>query len=193
MKIGIMGGTFDPIHNAHITIAKKAKEQFLLDKVIFMPSGNPPHKSEITDKNIRFEMVKLAIKNEFEISDYEIKKEEYSYTLNTLKHFHTLYPDGELYFIIGEDSLNDIYKWYKPKEILALCNLLVFPRISKTDTSQKSEEVMTNLGGNIQVIDAPITQISSTQIRNMIKENKNVDNMLVKEVSEFINEKNLYR
>ncbi len=193
MKIGIMGGTFDPIHNAHITIAKRAKEQFTLNKVIFMPSGNPPHKSEITDKNIRFDMVKLAIKDEFEISDYEIKKEEFSYTLNTLKHFHTIYPDDELYFIIGEDSLNDIYKWYKPKEILSMCNLLVFPRISKTDTLQKAQEVMMNLGGNIQIIDAPITQISSTQIRAMLKENKNVDNMLPKEVLKYINENNLYR
>lgn len=193
MKIGIMGGTFDPIHNMHITIAKNAKEQFLLDKVIFMPGGNPPHKKEITDKRIRFKMVVLAVGDKFEISDYEIKKDDYSYTLNTLKHLKKIYPDDDIYFIIGEDSLNDIYKWYKPKEILSMCNLLVFPRISSKSVSDKAQEVMTKLGGNIQIINAPVKQISSTSIRNLIRENKSVDNMLPNEVLKYINENNLYR
>ncbi len=193
MKIGIMGGTFDPIHNAHITIARKAKEQFLLDKVIFMPSGNPPHKKEITDKNIRFKMTELALGNEFEISDYEVKKDDYSYTLNTLKYLKKTNPEDDIYFIIGEDSLNDIYKWHKPEEILRLCTLLVFPRILSANVSDKAQEVMLKLGGDIRVINAPITQISSTQIRSMIRQNECVDNILPKEVLKYINENNLYR
>ncbi len=193
MKTGIMGGTFDPIHNAHITIARKAKEQFGLDRVIFMPGGNPPHKKGITDKDIRFKMTQLAIGDEFEVSDYEINKEDYSYTLNTLEYLNDVYPSDDIYFIIGEDSLNDIYKWYKPTEILGMCKLLVFPRMSLKTVSEKAKEVMMNLGGSIQVINAPVTQISSTHIRNLIHGNKSADDMLPKEVLRYINENNLYR
>lgn len=193
MKIGIMGGTFNPIHNAHIYIARSAKEQYELDRIVFMPSGNPPHKKSVTDKKYRYEMTRLAVGNEFDVSDYEVNKEEYSYTLNTLKYFHTIYPDDEIYFIIGEDSLNDIFKWYKPQEIVKLCKLLVFPRLSLENTKKTAKAVMEKLDASIYVINSPIFDVSSTKIREMIKNGDDVQNLISKEVLEYINENELYR
>lgn len=193
MKIGIMGGTFDPIHNAHLIIAQMAKEQYFLDRMIFMPGGNPPHKKGVTDKHIRFEMTDIAIETDFEISDFEVKREEYSYTLSTLKHLHEQYPSDEIFFIIGEDSLNDIYKWHKPQEILKLCTMLVFPRNSEKTLANKIHEVQKDMGGSIYAIEAPVFGISSTDIRNRIKEGKSVKHMLPDRVLEYINEKGLYR
>ena len=109
MKIGILGGTFDPIHNAHIEIAKNALEQFKLDKVWIMPTPNPPHKDKanITSVEDRVNMFKLAIENidGLELCDYEIKKEGKVYSADTLTELKELYPDDKFYFIIGSDSL----------------------------------------------------------------------------------------
>lgn len=193
MKIGIFGGTFDPIHNAHMIIAQYAKEQFVLDRLIFIPCGNPPHKKSMTDKTIRFCMTRLAVGDEFEISDYEVMREEYSYTLSTLQHFKNEYPEDEIYLIIGEDSLGDIEKWHKPQEILKLCTLLVFPRKSKEELLKKIEYTKTAIGGEIFPIDAPIFEISSTHIRNRLKSGKSVRYMLPKKVLEYIEENDLYR
>ena len=131
-KIGIMGGTFNPIHNGHIKIAQAAKSEYHLDKVIFLTSGNPPHKRDeaILDAKIRHIMVKRAISgiDGFEPCDYEVNRTEYSYSVNTLRHFKETMPDDELFFIIGGDSLRDFHKWYQPDEILKLCTLLVYDR-----------------------------------------------------------------
>ena len=120
-KIGILGGTFSPIHNGHIEIAKRAMEQYGLDEVLFLTSGNPPHKkdSQLLDAKIRHIMVKRAIAgiNKFAPCDWEVKREAPSYTLDTLLYFKEAFPETEIYFIIGGDSLRDFDKWYKPQEI----------------------------------------------------------------------------
>ena len=191
MRTGIMGGTFNPIHNAHLIIARYAKEQFNLDRVIFMTSGNPPHKNQLTDKHIRYHMTKLAAADEFEVSRYEVDREEYSYTLTTLKHLQA--TGDELFFIIGEDSLDTIDQWYKPEEISKLCTLLVFPRNSANELQNKIIQAKTWLDGEIFPINAPIFGLSSTEIRQRIKEGKSVKNMLPDSVLEYITENNLYK
>ena len=117
MKKAIFGGTFDPIHIGHIHIAYEALYNLHLDKVLFMPAGNPPNKinKNITDATIRYDLVKKAIEYEsnFEISDYEIMKKEYSYTYKTLERFSKLQNDIEWYFLIGGDSLMDLDNWKK--------------------------------------------------------------------------------
>lgn len=192
MKIGIFGGTFDPIHNAHLIIAQYAREQFEIDKMLIMPGGNPPHKKGITDKNIRYEMTILAAESDFEVSDYEIKKDDFSYTLNTLLHYKKLYPDDELFFVIGEDSLNDISSWYHPERILRLCTLLVFPRFDSCAAEKEIDRVKNALGGDIRLIDAPIFTVSSSEIRKRISEGKSVKHMLPENVRQYIEEKGLY-
>ena len=110
-RIGILGGTFDPVHIGHTALAKAALKQYGLDKVLVMTGGNPPHKRDIkkTDANIRHDMVKLALTDEYKIEafDYEVNKREYTYTAKTLTELKKLHPDWEIYFIIGEDSLYD--------------------------------------------------------------------------------------
>ena len=192
MKIGIFGGTFDPIHNAHITIAKYAKKEYMLDKLIIMPCGNPPHKATITDKYIRYEMAKLASDGDFEVNDFEIKREEYSYTLSTLIHFKEKYPDDKLYLIIGEDSLSDINSWYKPYEIIKLCTLLVFPRKDMSSLENEISKIQEQLGGVIFPINAPVMNKSSTNIRKRIQMGQNISDVVPKNVVKYIEDNNVY-
>lgn len=191
MKIGIMGGTFNPIHNAHLIIARYAMEQYELDKVIFMTSGNPPHKKDVLDKAIRHEMTAMGVGDEFEVSDYEIRKEQRSYTVHTLMHFKKINPSDELFFLIGEDSLNDIGEWYHPEEILRMCTLLVFPRESQESLNLKISK--SNLSDRIFAIDAPVFGLSSTMIRERIKDGKSVRHMLPDSVLKYIEENELYK
>ncbi len=185
-KIGIMGGTFDPIHNGHIKIAKAAQKEYHLDTVIFLTSGNPPHKKDrkILDAKIRHIMVKRAISgiDGFCASDWEVNRKEYSYTLNTLQHFKEIYPDSELYFIIGGDSLRNFDKWYKPQEILKLCSLLVYDR---TDGIIDSDLAKAICGEKID--------ISSTEIRRIVESGGDISSLVPDEVCKFIERNNLYK
>lgn len=196
-RIGLMGGTFNPVHKAHLEIAKSAKKQYNLDEVIFMTSGNPPHKTDkdIVDANLRYEMVKLAVSDYdgFSVSDYEVKKSDYSYSANTLKWLKETYPKDEIYFLIGEDSLAYIDKWYHTEIILSLCTLLVYPRTNMENLKRLVDKTKFELGGEIFVINSRVYNISSTRIRNGIKENTDVSDMLCQKVSDFIKEKGLYK
>lgn len=185
-KIGIMGGTFNPIHFGHIKIAANAKSEYHLDKVIFLTSGNPPHKRNkpILDAKIRHIMVKRAISgiDGFEASDYEVNRKEYSYSVNTLKHFKEIMPDDELFFIIGGDSLRDFHKWYQPDEILKLCTLLVYDRNGGQYTSDFSKPIS---GSTIN--------ISSTEIREKLEKGEDVSELVPPNVLEFIKRNNIYK
>ncbi len=194
MNIGIMGGTFNPIHNAHLLIAEMAREQYGLEKVIFMTGGNPPHKTAQTDALHRFNMTRLAIEDNeyFTDDDYEVKKDGKSYTVETLLYLKEKYPGDKLFFIIGEDSLDDIGKWYEPRKILEMAAILVFPRITRGTLKEKIGMARRVFDGEILPIDAPVIGISSTDIRNRIGDTKTVKYMLPREVIDYIKEHNLY-
>lgn len=185
-KIGIMGGTFDPIHNGHIKIALAALSEYHLDKVIFLTSGNPPHKrgKKILDASVRHIMVKRAISgfDRFKACDWEVKRSEYSYSLTTLRHFSEIYPSDDLYFIIGGDSLRDFHTWHKPEEILKLCTLLVYDR---TGGTAKSDFAKVILGGNID--------ISSTEIRDTVAAGGDISKFVPNSVNGFILRNELYK
>lgn len=185
-KIGIFGGTFSPIHNGHLKIASIAKSQYGLSQVIFLTSGNPPHKREIDvlDAKIRHIMVKRAISETYGFSacDWEVKRGEYSYTYDALLHFKELFPEDELYFIIGGDSLRDFHKWHRPDEILKLCTLLVYDRSGGTVKSDFAK-----------VITGTRIDISSSEIRDNIKNGISVEDKLPPAVWEFIKRNNIYR
>ncbi|NME82169.1 nicotinate-nucleotide adenylyltransferase [Clostridium sp. SM-530-WT-3G] len=198
-RYGIIGGTFDPIHNAHLYIAYEAKEQLNLDKVIFMPAGQQPLKTEkkVTPAWLRYEMVREAIKpyEDFSISDYEIQNEGLSYTYKTLEHFKKLYKDSELFFITGADCLIDIDKWTEVSKIFKVCTFVVFSR-GGIDTEllhvhkKKAEE---KYGGKIIILELKDLEISSTDIRNRIKLGKKAEFFVPEKVNEFIKKNNLYR
>ena len=195
-RYGMMGGTFNPIHLAHLYIAYEAKEELNLDKIIFMVAGNPPHKKEskIIDSKYRYNMVQKAIEGYegFEISDYEIKKNGYSYTYETLNALKE--DDLKLYFIAGADSLMDIEKWKNTKEVLNSCTFVVFNRgeFNRETLKSQKEYLENKYQAEIVLLDIMSIDISSTIIRKRIKEEKKVDFFLPNKVLEYINYNNLY-
>jgi len=196
MRIGIMGGTFNPVHNAHLLLGEMAREEYDIDSLLFMPGGNPPHKSGVISCEHRENMCRLAISDnpDFELCDYEIKKDSYSYTVETLEYFKKERPDDELFFIIGGDSLFSFEKWYCPERILELATILVFERSGAgEDTEAEIRRLNEKYGADIRLIHAPKFDISSSQIRDRIRNKKTVRYMLPQSVIEYIDKHNLYR
>jgi nicotinate-nucleotide adenylyltransferase len=199
MKKAIFGGTFDPIHVGHIHIAYEALYNLNLDKIIFMPNGNPPHKTNkiITSAYIRYEMVTKAIKEEslFEISDYEVNNSSLSYTYKTLQHFNSLEPETDWYFLTGVDSLMDLKKWKNLKVILENCTLVVFSRPGYTDEEifEMKKSIESTYKKEIVYLQMPIMDVSSTAIKGKIKLNRQINYLLPCGVEEVINKYILYK
>lgn len=197
-KIAIFGGTFDPIHNGHLHIAYEALYKLNLDKIIFMPSGIPPHKAKrkLADSFFRYEMVKIAIRNEkkFSVSDYEINKKNISYTFETLDHFVNKYPNESWYFITGADGLMDIENWKNVNGIFKLCNLVVFnrPGNDKYDIISQKRKLEEKYKGSISFLDIPLLDISSTNIRKLISEGRNISYFVPEGVYDTIKDLKLY-
>lgn len=183
MRIGLYGGSFDPVHIGHMAVAKSAREQFELDKVIFIPTGNMPHKkgTVATDEQ-RARMLELSFDSDaFSVSRYEINREEISYSADTIEYFKGVFPNDEIFFIIGGDSYAYIDKWYQPERIFASSTVLVFPR--------ENEKI---LPPAVELKVEPV-RVSSSEIRKKINSGENVANLLKKEVLDYIIENNLYQ
>jgi len=195
MKVAIFGGTFNPIHIGHLIMAQYVKNFSEIDRIIFVPNGVPPHKNiDIALPEDRFEMVRLSIEDnpDFQISDFEIKNKGPSWTINTLNHFATVYE--EVYFILGSDNLSEISKWYKAEEILRKFPIIVLPRERDTRVIRMQiEDFAILFGARIILIDMPIIDISSTEIRRLIRENKSIRYMVHPKVEEYIIRKGLYK
>ena len=201
-RYGIIGGTFDPIHNAHLYIAYEAKEQLKLDEVIFMPAGKQPFKAEniVTDSKLRYEMVKSAIEpfDEFSISSYEIEKGGLSFTYETLQYFKSKNDvqnqEKELFFITGADCLISIEKWRDVQKIFSLATLVVFARggISKKEMVEKKQIIEEKYNGKIIILDLKELEISSTDIRERVNKNKKIDFFVPSKVVDIIYENGLY-
>lgn len=170
-KIGILGGTFNPIHDGHLMLAKEAYLQQNLDKVWIMVSPNPPHKAGTTIVDVihRNNMVKAAIEpyDFMEFSDYEQRREGYIYTAETLTLLKKDYPENEYYFIIGGDSLDNIEKWYHPEIVLANCILLAAGRDDLFNESliSRINELNAKYKADIRMIKMQPMDVSSTEIR----------------------------
>lgn len=196
-KYGIIGGTFDPIHFAHLYIADEAKASLELDKIIFMPNGNPPHKSlkKVSEASIRYEMVSEGIKDfeGFTVSDYEIKKNGPSFTYETLQAFKQ--EDVELFFITGADCLMDLEKWKNIKEIFKVSNFVVFSRPGFTyeTLKEQKEYIEKKYNTNIIFLNLKDLDISSTDIRERIRLGRNVKFFLPNSVLDIIKREKLYK
>ncbi len=194
-KIGILGGTFDPIHNGHIELAKAAYEQYSLDKVWLMVSPTPPHKADryITNIEHRCNMIKLAIKDYdyLEFSDFELNRKGYVYTAETLTLLEEEYPDDTFYFIVGGDSLACIDKWYKPEVVLSKCVLLAASRSGSGDVAKLIDEKSTKYNADIRMIQFDNIDISSTEIKD-VKDEKQLKKLVCKSVADYILDENLY-
>ena len=172
MKIGIFGGTFDPVHIGHIKMAEYAKEEFGLEKVVFVPNSNPPHKKGklIEDYSHRFNMLSLALADDdrFLISDYEAKDGKYYYSLHTMRHFRNIYGE-DTFFIIGADSLMTIHEWYEYETLLKENKFIVFLRDDLCGFYERVEKYKA-LGAKIYVSKMPEVEISSTAVRKDINQ-----------------------
>jgi nicotinate-nucleotide adenylyltransferase len=199
-KIGIMGGTFDPVHIGHLILGEAAYRQYKLDSVVFMPAGNPPHKrhreGRATDEE-RVEMVRRAIASNphFELSLREMNADGYSYTYRTLEALNRELPDTDLYFIIGADSLFDFDTWKYPPRIAAACKLVVATRnqISDERLDREIADKKGKYGGTYLKLDTPNLDISSHSLREMIREGESVRYYIPDEVIAYIEEQRLYR
>ena len=190
MKIGIMGGTFDPIHNGHLMLGKTAYEKFGLDQIWFMPNGNPPHKEQASigsDIETRIRMVELAIAPhpEFVLELYESDPSKVSCSYQTLEHFQTQYPEDELYFIVGADSLFAIETWVKPERIFPTCTFLAAYR----DEIDTAEEMQTQ----IEILATPLMDVSSHELRQRIQEQESIRSYVPSDVADYIEEHCLYQ
>ena len=187
MNIGILGGTFDPPHLAHKEIAKRAINQFNLDKVVFIPSGTPWQKSVSTSYKERFEMTKMLIKNEklLEISDIENNTDKPSYTVDTLKRF--CLEEHRYYFILGSDAAIGMKTWKSYKELSNYVTFLIAPREKVSIT-----KVFFNFPFKFKIIKGTKLDISSTNIRNLIKGRQNYEKLLPSEILNYIKKEKLY-
>ena len=191
-RIGILGGTFDPFHKGHFMLAKTAYQQFELDEVWIMPNGNPPHKRNIeqTDFEIRCEMIRLSIKEApyMVLCDYEGSEDSYHFTYQTLGEFKKMYPNDELYFIIGADSLRDFPTWREPAIIAQLCTLLVACRDESgiADLKLKIAEMKERFDAECLIMNSPKVDAASSEIRVMVSEGKDIADYVTEGITELI-------
>ena len=198
-KIGIMGGTFNPIHLAHVEIGKVCLEQEKLDSVWFMPSKNPPHKknTDILPEEERAAMIKLAISeyDRLKFSDFELLRQGTTYTADTLRLLQEKNPNDSYYFIMGADSLLYLDEWYKPEEIFKRAVILAVGRDCSTSSEliKKRKELMDSFeNADIRFVQMEQINISSSRIREDIAHGRNMEKYLGKDVWKYICKKHLY-
>ena len=199
-EIGIMGGTFDPVHNGHLLLAKQACTEYVLDAVWFMPSGQPPHKRDrvVSDSSHRCAMVKLAIAGEpaFAFSDFEVSRKGSTYTAETMELLKASCPDHKFYYIIGADSLYEIEKWYQPERVLASVSLLVADREYAGEHRPLNDQITyltERYHACIQKLHCCEMAVSSDEIRHAIRLGQPVDDYVPRAVREYIDSHHLYR
>ncbi len=198
-RLGILGGTFNPPHNGHIYIAEQAKAAADLDTVVFIPCGNPPHKAVEGDvaAEVRLEMTRLALEDraDFELCDIEVKSTEKSYTANTLRQLRTRYPDCELCFIAGGDSLNDLEDWYCPEVILSLAEIVAVSRkgLDSSAAREKAELYRKKYNARITLVEVEPMDISSSEIRKSIRMGKCVSPYISDKVLDYIKINGIYK
>lgn len=196
MSFCVYSGTFNPVHNAHIKVAEGVLENFDIEKIIFIPSYLPPHKDfDIIDPFHRLNMLKLACSNNenFEISDIEIKLKGKSYSYNTVSEIKKQYKITErINFLIGTDAFEKFDSWYKAEELADLIKFIVIPR-SKDFDIEKSRSKIKLENICFTSINLPFIDISSSEIREKIKQNKPLTNLVSEKVKKYILEHNLYR
>jgi nicotinate-nucleotide adenylyltransferase len=191
MRVGLMGGTFDPIHIAHLVLAEQAREQLALDSVLFMPAGDPWRKTqrEITPAAHRLAMTRLAVdgREGFEVEDLEVRRRGPTYTVETLQELRRRYgPESELFLLLGEDALTDLPFWRDPEGIAAQASIVAAPR-----ADFEVPELPFKLGQLLR-IEMPVLEISSTDLRSRVQQGRSLRFLVPDPVIEYIDRHGLY-
>ncbi|HHT50137.1 MAG TPA: nicotinate-nucleotide adenylyltransferase [Eubacteriaceae bacterium] len=200
-QIGIIGGTFDPIHYGHLIAASWARECLSLEKVIFMPAGTPPHKlkNNVLDPIHRYNMVLLAINDQpyFEVSSLEINRKGPSYTIDSARELTEKYREEStrILFIVGADSILELHTWKDYKKLLSKYYFIAVSRegYEKKQFYKRIEEIHNIYGKRIYNVEIPAIGISSTKLREMVKSNKSIRYLLPPSVEQYIKENSLYK
>lgn len=198
-KVGIMGGTFNPIHNGHLMLAQKALEQFALEEVLFMPCGVPYMKADqkVEDGRIRAEMTALAIEGQpkFTLSVMELEQKGNTYTYQTLERLKKAHPKTEYYFIVGADSLFHMPKWAHPEKIFADCRILAAVRDDKTtdDMKEQIRFLEQQYDAKIHLLQTEYMDISSSEIRRKAAAGDSIEGEVPEPVRTYIERNGLYR
>jgi nicotinate-nucleotide adenylyltransferase len=199
-KIGILGGTFNPIHCGHLIIAESVRESQDFDRVLLIPSGQPPHKpdSEVIDPEFRYEMVRRSVSSNpfFEASRVEIDTDGYTYTVNTLQTLKKAYGDEtELCFIIGADVIPELTSWREYRTVFGLCEFIAVrrPGIGRNSADAVVEKLKSEYSARINLIDAPLIDISSSKIRERCNAGKSIKYLVPEDVEDYIKTEELYR
>lgn len=197
--MGIMGGTFDPVHFGHLVAAEGARYSFSLEKVIFIPAGNPPHKpgQMISEPSVRYKMTCLAVASNpyFYASALEVERPGPSFTIDTVRTVISLNPGKRIYFITGADALLEISTWKDFDILLSVCNFVAAtrPGYRLLELKEKTDSLPGGLKQNISYMEVPALAISSTDIRQRVREGRPIKYLLPELVEEYIVKNNLYR
>ena len=196
-KLGILGGTFDPVHEGHLYIAEAAKRAFRLSQVRLMPAGTSPFKQERQTAPFadRLEMVRLAVQNRPGLypCGFEGARGAVSYTAETLAALTGLYPEDEFWFILGEDAYQEFDRWRTPEKILALARLIVVTRPGYSEIPRFPDPLQALADRWVKRLELPGMDISSTEIRRELKEGKALGDVLPPPVADYISRRGLYR
>lgn len=196
-RIGIFGGTFDPIHLGHLIIAEELRYRLALDRILFLPAGRPPHKTdrEISPNQQRLEMLEMAIADNphFAVSTVDLKRPGLSYTADSLAVLQAEFPDRELYFLMGQDSLRDFPTWHEPDRIVRQARLGVALRPGVVVDIDTIVRQVPAAAGRIKLIDVPLIQIASRLIRQRVREGRPITYQVPRAVEGYIRAHGLYR
>ncbi|MDD6716166.1 MAG: nicotinate-nucleotide adenylyltransferase [Firmicutes bacterium] len=199
MKTGILGGTFDPIHTGHLLLAEAAYEAAGLDRVILLPTGRSYFKdgTGVTDAQKRLAMVRIAARGNrhLEVLDIEVRRPGKTYTSDTLQELTKRFPEDELFYIIGADTLPQMEHWYQPQIVFQLARILVETRSDEAGSDEvelSARRLREKYGADIRMLPVRNIEISSTEIRSRVREGRSIRYLVPREVEDYIEEQGLY-
>lgn len=199
-RIGISGGTFDPIHHGHLIVAEEVRQKFELDRMLFIPVGLPPHKDNltVTPAEHRFNMVNEAVSTNphFEASRIEIDRKGYTYTIDTLTLLKSVYGDDtQIFFMVGADVVKDLLTWKDFRKVFSICTFIAAfrPGADRSEYNKEINDLRSEYRAKIEEVQIPLIEISSTAIRQKVKEGKSVKYLIPDGVEKYIMKNGLYK
>ncbi|MEQ9411879.1 MAG: nicotinate-nucleotide adenylyltransferase [Fuerstiella sp.] len=198
MKIGVFGGTFDPVHFGHLLLAETCRQKLELTEVRFVPAGSPPHKADvkITDGHVRADMLQLAVSgySEYTVDRRELRRRGPSFTVDTLTELTSEFSEAEFFFLMGADSLRDVPGWRSPDRITQLATVVAVnrPGLPMPTPAQVGEWVGSDLASRIQLVSMPGTDLSATELRRRVREGQGLRFMTPKAVEAYIDQHGIY-